>query len=99
MKFSVYDRVLIHGLGLMSRPPLLADPANHKMQVRILAAAAERATAEAEIMRPLIAEADRIASNLGPHGAIAHHVAAAMNRFDESMMAAFWDKARASLNG
>lgn len=98
MKLTHFDRTLVHGLGLMSRPSIIADPADHRMLVGILGQAVGRASDHPE-MRKLVAEVRRIEDNLGRHSVIAHHVASAMNEFDRLCMAAHWDAARTGKNG
>ncbi|MBO9457314.1 hypothetical protein J7376_19650 [Paracoccus sp. R12_1] len=93
MKLNAFDRTLIHGLGLMSRLPLIPDEADFRMLAEIIDKAAPRATRSPE-MEPLLREARRIADNLGPHRAIEHYVARAMNDFDRRCMAAHWNAAR-----
>ena len=93
MKLTHYDRALIHGLGLMSRPPLIADPREHRMVADIVATCAKRATPEGAMV-PLITAADQVHPDDRQHRAIAHHVAAAMNDFDRWALGAHWDAAR-----
>ncbi|RNF35069.1 hypothetical protein [Paracoccus methylarcula] len=93
MKLSHYDRTMIHGLELMSRTPLIAEPENHKMMVRILEIAAERSSAYPEL-QPLVREVKRISDNLGPHVSIEYPLKLAMNEFDRMCMALHWDAAK-----
>lgn len=93
MKPSHFDRTIIHGLGLLSRPPIVPDPADHRMLVEILQKAAPRASA-GEGMAALLREVRRIGDNRGPYSGIAHNVARAMNEFDRHCMAAHWDAAK-----
>lgn len=93
MKLTHADRALIHGLGVLSRPPLIADPREHKMLTEIVESCADRATA-AGAMVPLIAAAAMAHPNDRLHRAIAHHIAAAMNEFDRWALGAHWDALR-----
>lgn len=96
IRLSNFDRTMIHGLALMSRPSLIPDDDDTKMLVRIIEKAAARAGDAPELV-PLQREARRVAENLGPQRAISHHVAAAMNEFDRRCMAAAWDAARGAI--
>ncbi len=93
MKLTHFDRTLIHGLGLMSRPPLIEDRAEDRMLAEIIGKAAERAT-DCEDLRHLLVAARRVTDTRGPQRYIAHHIATAMNDFDRRCMAAHWDAAR-----
>lgn len=93
MKLTHFDRALIHGLGVLSRPSLIPDPREHRMLAEIAATCAKRATPEGA-MRPLIAAADLVHPDDRQHRAIAHHIAAAMNEFDRWALGAHWDAAR-----
>ncbi|MEE2860860.1 MAG: hypothetical protein VYB46_08620 [Pseudomonadota bacterium] len=93
MKLTHFDRSLIHVLGVLSRPPLVADTEEHRMLVDIAAKAAERATQDGAML-PLIKAAALVHPVDRHHRAIAHHVAAAMNDFDRWALGAHWDAAR-----
>lgn len=93
MKLTHFDRALIHGLGVLSRPPLNPDPREHRMLAEIAATCADRATRDGAML-PLIAAADLVHPNDRQHRAIAHHIAAAMNDFDRWALGAHWDAAR-----
>lgn len=93
MKLSHFDRTLIHGLGVMSRPPIHQNPEHDRMVVDIISKCAPRVSSHDEL-RPLLREARRLSENLGPQRYIAHHIEAAMNDFDRMCMAVHWDAAR-----
>lgn len=93
MKLTNFDRTLIHGLGLMSRPRLITEPADDRMVIEIIGKAASRASSH-DALAPLLREARRLSENLGEPRYIAHHVAGAMNEFDRQCMAAHWSAAR-----
>lgn len=93
MKLSHFDRVLIHGLGLMSRPPLITDARDHAMIVDLIGVAAERATAQGEILA-LIKAADRVGPTPTIHRGMVHEIQAAMNSFDRYAMGAHLGAAR-----
>lgn len=92
MKLTHFDRALIHGLALMSRPPIVPDPADHKMIAEIVALSADRASAAGE-MPALVAAAARVGATPEIHRGTAHEIAAAMDRFDRLAMAAHFDAA------
>ena len=96
MRLTHFDRTIIHGLGLMSRPPIIPDPDDHRMLIAILQKAAPRASS-GEGMAGLLREIRRIGDNRGPYVGIAHDVARAMNDFDRHCMAAHWDAAKGGL--
>lgn len=93
MKLTNFDRTLIHGLGLMSRPRLISEPADNRMVIEIIAKSADRASS-GDALAPLLREARRLTENLNDPRYIAHHVATAMNEFDRQCMAAHWAAAR-----
>lgn len=93
MKLTHFDRALIHGLGVLSRPSLIPDPREHHMLAEIVATCADRATRDGAMV-PLIAAAAQVHPNDTQHCAIAHHIAAAMNDFDRWALGAHWDAAR-----
>ncbi|MDP0929027.1 hypothetical protein Q0601_17720 [Paracoccus onubensis] len=93
MKLSHYDRAMIHGLEIMTRPHAGAEPENHEMMVRILSTCAERSSAYPQL-QPLVREVQRISDNLGPHSGIIYPIQLAMNEFDRMCMAVHWDAAK-----
>lgn len=93
MKLTHYDRTLIHGLALLSRPPLIPDPARHKMVAEIVTIAADRATDQGEIAH-LVRIAGQIGMTPEAHHRVFHNVASVMNEFDRVALGAHWDAAR-----
>lgn len=93
MKLSHFDRTLIHGLGQLSRPPLIDDPRDHALLADIVGVSAERASSAPEIAR-LVAVADRVGATPDAHRGTVHEVAIALNAFDRLAMAAHWSAAR-----
>ncbi len=60
MKLTQFDRALIHGLAVLSRPPLTPNAGEHAMLADIVAKCAERATSDSAMM-PLIRAAGQAA--------------------------------------
>lgn len=92
MKLSHYDRALIHGLGVLSRPPLM-EAVQHRMVADLVAFAADRATARGAMLA-LIHAASKVGPTPQIHRGTMHEIAAAMNDFDREAMGAHLDAAR-----
>ena len=93
MKLSQFDRALIHGLAVLSRPPLTPVAGEHAMLADIVAMCAERATSEGAMM-PLIRAAGQVGRTPEIHRGTVHLIAATMNDFDRWALGAHWDAAR-----
>ena len=93
MKLTHFDRTIIHGLGLMTRPPIVPQPENDRMIIEIMAKAAARAS-DLPQLAPLFTEVRRLADACPRHRGITHHVIRAMDEFDRNCMAVHWDAAR-----
>ncbi len=93
MKLMPFDRALIHGLAVLSRPPLTPDAGEHAMLADIVARCAERATSEGAML-PLIRAAGQVGRTPEIHRGTAHLIAATMNDFDRWALGAHWDAAR-----
>lgn len=93
MKLMPFDRALIHGLAVLSRPPLTPDAGEHAMLADIVARCAERATSEGAML-PLIRAAGQVGRTPEIHRGTVHLIAATMNDFDRWALGAHWDAAR-----
>jgi len=93
MKLTHFDRALIHGLAVLSRPLLIPDDGEHRMLAGIVTSCAERATSDGAML-PLIRAAGLIGRTPAIHRGTVHHIAAAMNDFDRWALGAHWDAAR-----
>ncbi|WP_373945058.1 hypothetical protein [Paracoccus marcusii] len=93
MKLTQFDRALIHGLAVLSRPPLTPNAGEHAMLADIVAKCAERATSDSAMM-PLIRAAGQVGRTPEIHRGTVHLIAAAMNDFDRWALGAHWDAAR-----
>lgn len=93
MNLTHFDRALIHGMGLMSRPPLIPEPAGHVMLAGILSHCAARAERAGPVGR-LIEAARHVHADERLHRGTAHLIARAMDEFDREMMGVHWDAAR-----
>lgn len=93
MKLNHFDRALIHGMGLMSRPPIIAQPQDHRMVAGIVTAAAERAQRSGP-MGDLVGAARHVHADERLHRGTAHLIARAMDDFDRYMLAIHWDAVR-----
>ena len=97
MKLSLTDYVLIHGLGLLSRPDFMASQrAELELQVDILRSALPMTSKGIQQLQPLIAVAGRITTALplrpGQYGSLHDEASVAMNRWDRFRMAEAWDR-------
>jgi len=93
MKLTHFDRALIHGLAVLSRPPLIPDDGEHRMLADIVEQCAARASKEGAMI-PLIGAAGMVGRTCQIHRGVVHHVAAAMTDFDRWALGAHWDAAR-----
>ena len=93
MKLTHYDRVVIHGLGLLARPPIVPQPDDHRLVAGIVAVAAERASREG-LMADLVAAVRHVHPDEALHRGTAHHIARALADFDRAALGAHWDAAR-----
>lgn len=93
MKLTQFDRALIHGLAVLSRPPLTPDAREHQMLADIVTTCAERATPDGAML-PLIRAAGHVGRTPTIHRGTVHLIAAAMNDFDRWTLGAHWDAAR-----
>lgn len=93
MKLTPFDRALIHGLAVLSRPPLIADEREHRMLADIVEQCAGRASKDGSMI-PLISAASMVGRTSQIHRATVHHLAATMNDFDRWALGAYWDAAR-----
>lgn len=93
LKLTHWDRALIHGLGVLSRPPLIINSQDHRMLEEIVSTCAERAS-PLRCLEPLIACAASVHPDARLHRGAAHQLADAMNEFDRWALGAYWDAAR-----
>lgn len=93
MTLMPFDPALIHGLAVLSRPPLTPDAGEHAMLADIVARCAERATSEGAML-PLIHAAGQVGRTPEIHRGTVHLIAATMNDFDRWALGAHWDAAR-----
>lgn len=93
MKLTNFDRALIHGLAVLSRPPLIPDAREHAMLADIVATCADRASREGAMI-PLIKAAGHVGRTPEIHKGTVHLIAEAMNDFDRWALGAYWDAAR-----
>lgn len=97
MKLSLADYTLIHALGLISRPEIIASQrADLELQVEILRAALPMTSKGNQQLQPLISVAGRIARarplRPGNYGSLHDEASVAMNRWDRFRMAEAWDR-------
>lgn len=93
MKLTHWDRALIHGLGVLSRPPLILNSQEHRMLVEMVGVCADRASP-----LPCLEQLAKAGAAVHPdarlHRGAAHRLADAMNDFDRWALGAYWDAAR-----
>jgi len=93
LKLTHWDRALIHGLGVLSRPPLIINSQEHRMLAEIVGTCAERSS-ELPCLEPLVACGRAVHPDARLHRGAAHQLADAMNDFDRWALGAYWDAAR-----
>ncbi|AGT09702.1 hypothetical protein [Paracoccus aminophilus] len=97
LKLSIADHVLIHALGLLSRPEIIeAHRADLDLQVDILRSVLPMASKGILTLRPLIELGSRFAAATprrpGFYGPLHEQAGLAMNRWDRQRMADAWDR-------
>ncbi|MDN3713421.1 hypothetical protein QWZ10_19840 [Paracoccus cavernae] len=97
MKLSLADHLVIHALGLISRPTSVRiDPHELSLEVDILRSVLPTASRGLLPLQPLISLAERIASMspriAGCYGSLHDEAAQVMNRWDRYRMAEAWDR-------
>lgn len=93
LKLTHWDRALIHGLGVLSRPPLIINSQEHRMLAEIVGTCARRVT-PVECLEVLSKAAADVHPDARLHRGMAHHLADVMNEFDRWALGVYWDAAR-----